>query len=92
MSAECSGGDVAAGERLGCRGVRGKGQRGGKTEPGSGRVRRVEGGEAGGGAATVVERRPGELYRRRSRGGREHRIEHVLGEEEERGEVRRTDL
>jgi hypothetical protein len=46
---------------------------------GEGRKRRVEG------EKQEVERRPGELYRRRSRGGRENRAEHVLGEEEERG-------
>jgi hypothetical protein len=59
------------------------------TEPGTGRGRRVEGGEAGGGAVVVAERRrPGELYRRRSRGGRGNRG--GSEEEEEREKVRRT--
>jgi hypothetical protein len=42
---------------------------------------------------TAAERRPGELYRRWSRGGgRKNRAEKVLGEEEERGGGPRTCL
>jgi hypothetical protein len=59
--------------------VRGKEQARGGKKTTRGR------GEAGGGAVTAAERRPRELYQRRSRGGRENRAEHVSGRKK-RGE------
>jgi hypothetical protein len=83
--AEHGSGEVAAGGGSGGRGAPKTGKQGRETRPGLGRGRRVEGGKAGGGRRRPAQRRPGELHRRRSRGGRGNRAEHVLGEGEERG-------
>jgi hypothetical protein len=75
VGADCGDDDVAASERLGTPWyTRGRTAKEGDGA-GIGGGRHVGGREAGGGAVTAAERRPGELCRRWSSGGRENRAE-----------------
>jgi hypothetical protein len=68
VGTECGGDDVAAGGRLGTPWRAGKGIKEG-NRAGFGEGRHVEGGEAGGGAVTTAERRPGGELCAGGRGG-----------------------